>query len=249
MTASAPAPTPTPTDPDGGLLRRVAQSVLTAAVRGRRERGGPWGEAVLGEFHRTRGGWEAVRWAAGGLRAVWQERRNRVRELPRFRRISRRLAGTAVLAVVAALLVDQFLLTSRYMPSGSMEPTLLIGDRFLVDRVSHRFAGPHHGDLVEFGLKSDGEQRMAVKRVIGLPGDAIECRGGRVLRNGTALDEPYLEGGAERSRTECAALTVPDGTMYVLGDHREVSIDSRMWGPVLLDTVEGRVLARYWPYR
>jgi signal peptidase I len=251
MTAPAPAPTAAPEQSDD-LVRRIAYTLLVAAVRGRRERGGPWGEAVLGEFHRTRGGWESVRWAAGGLRAVWQERRNRVRELPRIRRVSRRVVGTTVLASVAALLVNQFLLTARYEPSPDMEPTLLMSDRYLVDRVSFRLTGIERGDIVVFASPSvesaDPEDYLFTERVIGLSGDTIACRDGRVLLNGTVLDEPYLSTDAQMSWTECDPVTVPAGQMYVLGDHRAVSFDSRHDGTVPEDTVRGRYLFRIWPF-
>jgi signal peptidase I len=248
---TAPAPTAAP-EQSGDLVRRIAYAVLVAAVRGRHERGGPWGEAVLGEFHRTAGGWESVRWAAGGLRAVWQERRNRVRELPRIRRVRRRIVGTTVIALVAAVFVNQFLLTARFVPSGAMENTLLINDRYLVDKVSFRLTGIEAGDIVVFtappSIDPDNPGRLFTKRVIGLPGDTVECRDGRVLRNGAILDEPYVAADAGKPGTECDPLTVPAGQLYVLGDHRAVSLDSRHWGPIAEDTVQGRYLVRIWPF-
>ena len=110
----------TGTDP----IRAAARAVLVAAVRGRRARGGPWGEAVLAEFGQTTGRWEAVRWTAGGLKAVWQERRAKARTRPRYVRISRRILTTTVVGLLAALVVNQFLLTPRYMLTGSMSPTV-----------------------------------------------------------------------------------------------------------------------------
>ncbi|WP_306204060.1 signal peptidase I [Actinoplanes sp. RD1] len=220
-------------------VRRAARGVLVAAVRGRRERGGEWGEAVLAEFGETRGDREAVRWAAGGLRTVWRERRRRVRSLPRPDLIARRLVIGTAFAVVAGLLVNQFALSVRMMPSGSMEPTLRVSDRFLVDKVGFRLTGLHRGDIVVY-TGPDGSQR--VKRVIGLPGDRIECRDGRVWRDGAPVDEPYLPADPAQGRTDCGALTVPAGRLFLLGDHRVVSVDSRGDGPTRRGDVRARVL-------
>ena len=226
-------------------MRRAARAVLVAAVRGRRDRGGPWGEAVLAEFDQTNGRWEALRWAAGGLRAVLHERRE---SLPRAVRIQRAVAATAVVGLLAAILINQFALTARYMPSGSMEPTVPVAGRFLLDKVGFRVTGINRGDIVEFPIP-DTPDRRTIKRVIGLPGDTIECREGRVYRDGVMLDEPYLTSDAQNARTvDCGApVTVPSGTLFVLGDHRAVSMDSRHWGPIPQSAVDGRLLTNVWP--
>lgn len=226
-------------------MRRLARTVLVAAVRGRRDRGGPWGEAALAEFDQTTGRWEAVRWAAGGLRAVWQERRAKIKTLPVRVRVQRATVGAALLAIPVAVVVSQFVLTPRYIPSGSMEPTMQVQDRILVDRVSFRLTGIRYGDIVEFTTPQIPD-RLLLKRVIGLPGDTIECRDGEVFRDGIALEEPYLE--SEASTTDCGApVTVPAGTLFVLGDHRLVSQDSRQWGAIPEDAVDGRLLTTIWP--
>jgi signal peptidase I len=226
------------------LVRRAARAVLVTAVRGRKARGGDWGEAVLAEFAETRGGWEAVRWVAGGLRAVWHERRRRARELPRPLRISRRIAVIAVVALVAAVLVNQFVMNVAMMSSGSMEPTLLIGDRYLQDKAAWRLTGLHRGDVVVYNAPNP-----RIKRVIGLPGDTIECRDGKVWRNGRQLDEPYLGTDPDESRTDCATTTVPEGSLYLLGDHRLVSQDSRQSGPVRENAIRARIVHEIWPVR
>jgi len=227
-------------------VRRLAQAVLTLAVRGRRERGGDWGEALLAEFAETRGDWEAVRWAASGLRAVWHERRQRVRRLPRRVRIARGAALIVVLGILGGLLINRFVLSVGYMQSGSMEPTLLIGDRYLELKA---FYPIDRGDLVV--LRRGGVPAARVKRVIGLPGDTISCRDGQVWVDGARLDEPYLfnDGTAEDARTDCTEVTVPPGHLYLLGDHRIVSQDSRQEGPYPRDAVVARVLTRVWPVR
>jgi signal peptidase I len=213
-------------------VRGAARWVLTVAVRGRRERGGDWGEALLAEFAETRGDWEAVRWAASGLRAVWHERRGRVRQLPRRVRIGRRVALIAVLGIAGGLLVNRFVLSVAVMPSGSMEPTLQVGERYLEQKAGYTVG---RGDIVV--LRASARYGVRVKRVIGLPGDTIACRDGQVWRDGARLDEPYVQPG---DRTDCTEVTVPPGTLYVLGDHRLVSQDSRQDGPLPDDDVQAR---------
>ncbi|GLW30539.1 signal peptidase I [Actinoplanes regularis] len=221
-------------------VRRIAYAVLVAAVRGRRERGGDWGEAVLAEFPETTGDWAAVRWAIGGLRAVRYERRARRRELPRLVRIRRRAVLIALIGVVGGLAVNRFVLSVGYQPSGSMQPTYDISDRYVVDLAAFRLTGVQRGDIVEFPMP--GTDRLVIKRVIGLPGDTVECRDGRVWRNGSPLDEPYLPADLDWSRTDCSATTVPPHQLYVLGDHRVVSTDSREYGTVGEGDLHGRVL-------
>jgi signal peptidase I len=246
---STPAPPALQHTPDT-TVRRLARAILVAAVRGRRERGGDWGEAVLAEFAETSGGWEAVRWAAGGLRAVWHERRRRMQQLPKTIRVSLRAVFIVAIFAVAAVAVQRYVLSGSYVDSGSMEPTLLIGDRYVVDKVGFRVTGLHRGDVVVVANPGHGPQPAhLVKRIIGLPGDTIACDDGKVLLNGSPLDEPYLSADADESRTECATVTVPPGRLYLLGDHRLVSLDSRQIGPVRQDTVEGRMLTRVWPIR
>jgi signal peptidase I len=224
-------------------VRRIAHAVLAAAVRGRRERGGDWGEAILAEFAETTGDREAVRWAAGGLRAVWHARRARLRELPRIVRIRRRAALIVLVGIAAGLFVNRFVLSVGFVESGSMEPTYLIAHRYVVDLAAFRLTGVRRGDVVEFTMP--GTDRMALKRVIGLPGDTVECRDSRVWLNGAVLDEPYLSPDPDYTGLfQCAATTVPPHQLYLLGDHRLVSQDSRMYGPVDEGALHGRVLFR-----
>lgn len=222
-------------------VRRIAYAVLVTAVRGRRDRGGDWGEAVLAEFAETSGNLEAVRWTLGGLRAAWHERRRRTRQLPRNVRIKRRAVAFLLVAVVAGLVLNQWVVTVHRQASGSMETTLLIGDRYVVDKVGFRVTGLHRGDIVEFASPTG----LYAKRVIGLPGDTVSCVGGRVLVNGSRLNEPYLNNNyVDEMRTDCATVTVPAGRLYLLGDHRVVSQDSRQLGPVREDAIRGRMIVK-----
>ncbi|MGI5179012.1 signal peptidase I [Dactylosporangium sp. CA-152071] len=201
-------------------VHRLARGVLTVALAGSRS---PWGAAVIAELDEVKGTWPVLRWTAGGLWVAVRERR-------RVRR-----AVVAALVATAALAAFQL----RSIPSGAMAPTLSIGDHAVVDRLSFRLTGIDRGDIVVLRAPSGvGGSFTTVDRVIGLAGDTIDCAGGRVRRDGTPLDEPYIHGAA----TDCTPVTVPDGMLYVLGDNREVARDSRHYGPVPASGVTGRVL-------
>ncbi len=229
---------------DDDVVRRLARLALTVAVRGRRDCGRPWGEAALAEFGQTRGRWEALRWSAGGIRAALRERRRQRRELPRWVRIRRRAIAVIVIGVLTGAGIQRWVLTPMYEPSTSMEPTLQAADYWLMDRISFRITGLHYGDVVAYEQTDHGRTPFTVvRRVIGLPGDVISCRDGQVLRNGTALPDPYGSAEPVRPPTACVPLTVPAGAVHLLGDNRGVAADGN---PVALDRVEGRLLARLW---
>ncbi len=152
---------------------------------------------------------------------------------------------TVLLAVIAHSLVGQ---TFR-VTSGSMRDTLRPGDRLLVDRVSYRPSEVHRGDLVVFRRPPavDLPQRELVKRVIGLPGDRVQSRAGGIVVNGAPLAEPYLRARCPRGTGQFPPIVVPPGRLYVLGDNRCNSSDSRSFGPIDARLVEGRALLLVWP--
>ena len=162
----------------------------------------------------------------------------------------------AVVAVAVALLIQAFLVKPYRIPSASMEDTLLIGDRVLVDRISWRFSEPERADIVVFHPPFDGP--VLIKRVIGLPGDVISVSDGFVSINGRRLDEPYvrrIDGRQEPSEPFANGLPwslekpyrVPAGSYFVMGDNRTDSGDSREFGPIKRGQLVGRAFARYWP--
>jgi len=162
----------------------------------------------------------------------------------------------AVVAVAVALLIQAFLVKPYRIPSASMENTLLIGDRVLVDRISWRFSQPERGDIVVFHPPLDGP--VLIKRIIGLPGDEISVSGGFVSINGRRLDEPYVrrvDGRQEPSEPFSNGLPwslqepykAPGGSYFVMGDNRSNSGDSREFGPIKRAQFVGRAFARYWP--
>ena len=163
-------------------------------------------------------------------------------------------------ALVVALVVKTFLFQAFYIPSASMEPTLEKGDRVLVNKVSYDLHDVNRGDVIVFELDAeevgpDGIKDL-IKRVVGLPGDVIESRDGVVYVNDRALEEPYLADGMRHrrpaGRPQNPAIerqTVPDGHVFVLGDNRSNSADSRYpyRGPIPIDTIVGRAFVLVWP--
>lgn len=127
-----------------------------------------------------------------------------------------------------------------------MYPTFHDGGRVVLNG-AQQFWTPHHGDVVVFNPPIDATKPY-IKRIIGLPGDHIQMIDGQVWRNGVALDEPYV-GGAVSSciRGVHCDLVVPEGQLFVMGDNRQNSTDSRVFGPIDRDAVIGEVLFTFWP--
>ena len=148
------------------------------------------------------------------------------------------LVPLAIAIVAALLLRSQIAFFS--VPSSSMEPALLPGETIVV--VPHRNAYPDRGDIIVFRL-SQNEKAYFVKRVIALPGDLVEIAGGEVRVNGSVLDEPYV---SWRDGSSLAAQIIPSETVFVLGDRRQDSVDSRVWGAVPAANVVGRVSRIFW---
>ena len=151
-------------------------------------------------------------------------------------------------ALAVALLVKTFLIQAFFIPSLSMAPTLDEGDRVLVNKLSYKMHEVHRGDMVVFDRPEgspESDIKDLIKRVIGLPGETIEARDGAVYIDGDRLEEPYLDDGV---RTENLPETqIPAGHVFVMGDNRTGSSDSRVFGPVDEDTIVGRAFIRVWP--
>ena len=184
-----------------------------------------------------------------------------ITESPSKRALVRRglfeVVETLVLTVVIFLLVHSFVAQPFRVEMRSMESTLLPEQYVLVDKLTPRWAPYERGDIVVF--QPPGTWRTAsgdpfIKRVIGLPGDRVELEDGLVLVNGVELDEPYLFarlGKPEPTKPSFEGETswlVPDGALFVMGDHRAASADSREFGPIDSAAVLGRALLRYWPF-
>ena len=203
------------------------------------------------------------------------------RRIPRPRSRPYVLVETAVLlavAIVLALTIQAYAVKPYKIPSGSMEPTLHIGDRVLVNRFGERVLGwtPRVGDIVVFtppkgadgavpqcGVADQGQStptpcsrptpqhstQTFIKRVVAVGGDRISLNEGHVVRNGRQASEPYIApcDPVQRGCEFPVTITVPRGYVYVLGDNRGNSDDSRFWGPVPDSWVIGKAVATYWP--
>jgi signal peptidase I len=167
------------------------------------------------------------------------------------------IAETLVLTVVIFLGVQTFVAQPYKVEQLSMENTLQPGQYVLVDKLTPRWATYSRGDIVVFdpppSWAAETNGVPLIKRVIGLPGDTLELRDGKVFVNGAALTEPYLfaEDGSAQP-TDAAPdgqseWVVPKGELFVMGDHRVNSADSRVFGPIELGLVVGRAWLRYWP--
>jgi signal peptidase I len=192
-----------------------------------------------------------------------------------FFRSAAELVAIVAVALGLALGIQAFLIKPYEIPSGSMEPTLEIGQRVLVDRIGAHFTSPKIGDILVFhppaietcvapneGENSDGEQfglacdvarttpssQTYIKRVVGLPGDRIFIRNGHVFRNGVREPDSYTvpcDGASECNFR--TPITVPPGDYYMMGDNRPDSLDSRFWGPVPKAWIIGKAFFTYWP--
>ncbi|MEM8604604.1 MAG: signal peptidase I [Cyanobacteria bacterium P01_H01_bin.121] len=155
---------------------------------------------------------------------------------------------TVGLSAVLALGIRTFVAEARYIPSGSMLPTLQINDRLIVDKVSYRFDQPERGDIVVFDptdeLRRQDFRDAFIKRVIGLPGEVVQVWGGQVFIDGVPLSEDYLQALPEY---EWGPEQVPADQYLVLGDNRNNSYDSHHWGFVPRDKIIGRAAVRFWP--
>jgi signal peptidase I len=156
--------------------------------------------------------------------------------------------GVIVGALLVALVIKTFLLQAFYIPSRSMEPTLRIGDRVLVNKLSYKAHDINRGDIVVFERPKDEPPdaiKDLIKRVIALPGETISTQNGQVYIDGRPLREPYLPTGTVTDNLP--PTKIPEGEVFVMGDNRGDSRDSRFFGPIDEDLIVGRAFVRIWP--
>ncbi len=152
-------------------------------------------------------------------------------------------AGTIVPAIVIALLIHVFLAQATRVYGQSMEPNLHTNERLVIEKLSYHFHGPRRGDVVVLRDPS-GSPELLIKRVIGLPGERVTLADGKVFIDGRALDEPYLD---QPTQGGGRSWVVPPLHVFVMGDNRSASRDSRIFGAVPLEELVGKALFRYWP--
>jgi signal peptidase I len=187
------------------------------------------------------------------------------------------LVVVVAVALGLALLVQALIVKPYRIPSGSMEPTLSIGERVIVDRIGNRFSAPGIGDIVVFhpphgadvnacGTPGEGpfydgpashrpcdeptsrrSSQNFIKRVVGLPGDRIAVRNGYVVRNGVQQREPYIRPCGSGPDCNLGTIVVPRDHYFMMGDNRGESDDSRYWGPVPRGWIIGGAFLSYWP--
>ncbi len=186
---------------------------------------------------------------------------------PRIRKKSvfREYAEAAAIAILLALIIRTFVVQAFKIPSGSMEPTLLVGDHILVNKFIYGvkipfiqktlipISNPERGDVLVFIYPVDPSKDF-IKRVIGLPGERIEIRGRTVYVNGAPYDDPHgyysPSGGPadQEGKERFGPVTVPQGHLFVMGDNRNHSYDSRFWGFVPVESVKGKAFIIYWSW-
>jgi signal peptidase I len=156
---------------------------------------------------------------------------------------ARALLETVVPALLIAVGINLFLAQATQVQGQSMEPNLHTAQRLVVEKLTYRFHGPRRGDIVVIDLPQAGPE-LLIKRVIGLPGETISSKGGQVLIDGEPLEEPYIFNPGGR---DIAEQVVPPLHVFVMGDNRRSSNDSRNFGPVPIDQIVGRAWFSYWP--
>ncbi|HQE69715.1 MAG TPA: signal peptidase I [Atopobiaceae bacterium] len=159
---------------------------------------------------------------------------------------------TLIFAIILTVFVRVFVAESYEIPTGSMEQTIQIGNRVLGEKISYRFRDPQPGEIVTFLREQDGHTDTLIKRVIAVAGQTIDLRDGVVYVDGIALDEPYVENQPtlplqSDDPSISYPYTVPEGYLWVMGDNRTNSRDSRAIGPIKVDDVTSHAVVIFWP--
>lgn len=180
---------------------------------------------------------------------------------PKKRHKSLEFIETIVVAVLMALVIRAVVAEARFIPSGSMLPTLQIGDRLIVEKVSYYFTDPDRGEIVVFYPPQPGQAELDtgqrfmrwlgfttesayIKRVVGLPGETVMISNGVVYINDQPLSESYI---MAPPYSDMAPITVPTESYFMMGDNRNNSRDSRVWGTLPRKNVIGKTFLRFWP--
>jgi len=168
--------------------------------------------------------------------------------------VIRQYAEAFIIAIVLALVIRTLVVQAFKIPSGSMLPTLQIGDHILVNKFLFWFTDPQRGDIIVFRFPQD-EGRDFIKRVIALPGESVEIRGKEVFVNRKPLRESYaahldraIQENPHSPRDNFGPVVVPAGQLFMMGDNRDYSMDSRFWGFLDRNKVKGKAFIIYWSW-
>ena len=160
-----------------------------------------------------------------------------------FQEFIKETLSALIPALIIAFFINVFIAQAAMVEDGpSMQPNLYVGDRMMTEKVSYYFHEPRRGDIVL--ADEPGTDITLVKRVIGLPGETISVHDGHAYINGEPIDEPWV---ANFGGQEYSPKRIPDGYVFLIGDNRLRSYDSRALGPIPLENIKGRVVFLYWP--
>lgn len=179
-----------------------------------------------------------------------------------IKKVIRETLEVLIPALLLFLVIRAFFLEARYVPSPSMQPTIMKWDRFLIEKVTYRFTPPKRGDIVVFHPPEQAEELAKqealrhgqnlsrlndfIKRIVGLPGDVVLIKEGVVYINGRVLEEPYIT-PEHRPIYEYGPVKIPEGEYLLLGDNRNQSWDGHVWGFVPRENIVGKAFWRFWP--
>ena len=166
--------------------------------------------------------------------------------MPRLKHFIFDWVETIVVALVLALIIRAFFLQVFWIPSGSMEPTLDINDRIVVNKVSFHFRDPRRLEVVVFRQveSADPTKKDLIKRLVGLPGERLELKNGVIVINGRPIDERHT---GNQDFANFGPVTIPQDSFFVMGDNRPASADSRYWGFLPKKNLIGPAFLRIWP--
>lgn len=156
---------------------------------------------------------------------------------------------SVILSAILAIMIRQFVAEARYIPSGAMLPTLHVNDRLIINKLAYRFRMPERGDIVVFSpteaLQKQNFHDAFIKRIIGLPGDKVQVKGGQVYINDQPLAETYI---SDQPQYEWGPMVIPPNSYFVLGDNRNNSYDSHYWGFIPRENIIGKATQRFYPF-